>query len=49
MKHNLIIVFMYLIFDRKYVYLSRDNLTVFIGWILEQRDEFDNNGIDCLE
>ena len=39
----------YLIFGRKYVYLSNDNLTVFIGWIVEQRDAFDTSGIDCLE
>ena len=38
----------YLIFGRKYVYLSNDNLTVFIGWIVEQRDAFDTSGIDCL-
>ena len=41
--------FMYLIFGRKHVYLSSDNLTVIIGWIVEQRDMFDNNGTDCLE
>ena len=39
----------YLIFGRKYVYLSNDNLTVFIGWIVEQRDAFDTSGNDCLE
>ena len=38
----------YLIFGRKYVYLSNDNLTVSIGWIVEQRDAFDTSGIDCL-
>ena len=39
----------YLIFGRKYVYLSNENLTVFIGWVVEQRNAFDTSGIDYLE
>ena len=39
-------IYMYQIFGRKNANLSNDHQTVFIGWIVEQREEIDNIGID---
>ena len=36
-------------FDKNYVSLSGEELTNFVDWLLKRKEEFESNGIDCIQ
>ena len=36
-------------FDKNYVLLSEEELTNFVRWLLKRKEEFESNGIDCIQ